>query len=167
MHHNWYNVMHIIYGKVHSLLNINSKPVVVLDDRKCVWRHFQSNFHCGGLSGETLSHPSLELAPLPSILTWSSSTICHLVCSVPDVVSLSQVCFAIFLMDNYIEQRICFKFCISNGISYFHRIHLIWLGSTFSLSKTQIITSRHPFSSDKIHKREFAARTEVKSGKCV
>ena len=34
-----------------------------------------------------------------------------------DVVSLSQVCFAIFSMDKNIEQRICFKFCIANGIS--------------------------------------------------
>ena len=48
-----------------------------------------------------------------------------------------------------------------------HRIHLIWLRPTFSLSKTQITTSRHPFSVDRRHKREFAARTEVNSGKCV
>ena len=34
-----------------------------------------------------------------------------------DVVSLSQVCFAIFLMVKNIEQRICLKFCIANGIS--------------------------------------------------
>ena len=33
------------------------------------------------------------------------------------VVSLSQVCFAIFPMDKNIEQRICLKFCIANGIS--------------------------------------------------
>ena len=33
-----------------------------------------------------------------------------------DVVSLYQVCFAIFSMDKNIEQRICLKFCISNGI---------------------------------------------------
>ena len=36
--------------------------------------------------------------------------------TVLDVVSLSQVCFAIFPMDKNIEQRICFKFCIANGI---------------------------------------------------
>ena len=37
--------------------------------------------------------------------------------TVLDVVSLSQVCFAIFPMDKNIEQRICLKFCIANGIS--------------------------------------------------
>ena len=37
--------------------------------------------------------------------------------TVVDVVSLSQVCFSIFLMDKNIEQRICLKFCIANGIS--------------------------------------------------
>ena len=34
-----------------------------------------------------------------------------------DVVSLSQVCFAIFAIDKNIEQRICLKFCIADGIS--------------------------------------------------
>ena len=33
-----------------------------------------------------------------------------------DVVSLSQVSFAIFPMDKNIEQRICIKFWIENGI---------------------------------------------------
>ena len=33
-----------------------------------------------------------------------------------DVVSLFQVCFAIFPMDKNNEQRICLKFCIANGI---------------------------------------------------
>ena len=37
--------------------------------------------------------------------------------TVLDVVSLSQVCFAIFPMDKNIEQRICLKFWIANGIS--------------------------------------------------
>ena len=37
--------------------------------------------------------------------------------TVLDVVSLSQVCFAIFSMDKNIEQKICLKFCIANGIS--------------------------------------------------
>ena len=37
--------------------------------------------------------------------------------TVLDVVSLSQVCFAIFPMNKNIEQRICLKFCIANGIS--------------------------------------------------
>ena len=34
-----------------------------------------------------------------------------------NVVSLSQVCFAIFPTDKNIEQRIRLKFCIANGIS--------------------------------------------------
>ena len=37
----------------------------------------------------------------------------------------------------------------------------------FSPCNTQITTWRHPFSVDRRHKREFAARTEVDSGKCV
>ena len=34
-----------------------------------------------------------------------------------DVVSLSQVCFAIFPMNKNIEERICLKFSIANGMS--------------------------------------------------
>ena len=63
MHHNWYIVMHIIYTKVYSILKLISKraPIVVfLDDQEFVWRHFRSNCYYGGLSGGTLSHPSLE-----------------------------------------------------------------------------------------------------------
>ena len=37
----------------------------------------------------------------------------------------------------------------------------------FFLFLKQITTSRHPFSVDRRHKREFEARTEVDSGKCV
>ena len=37
----------------------------------------------------------------------------------------------------------------------------------FSLSKTQINTSRHLFSVDRTHKRKFTARTKVDSRKCV
>ena len=37
--------------------------------------------------------------------------------TVLDVFSLSRVCFAIFPIDKNIEQRICLKFCIANGIS--------------------------------------------------
>ena len=62
-HHNWYIVRHIIYGKVYSLLKLTSRRasfVVVLDDQECVWRHFRSNCYGEGLSGGTLSHPSLE-----------------------------------------------------------------------------------------------------------
>ena len=64
MHRNWYNVMHIIYRNVYSLLKLISTRapfVVVLDDQECVWRHFRSNYHGGELSGGgTLAHPSLD-----------------------------------------------------------------------------------------------------------
>ena len=40
-------------------------------------------------------------------------------------------------------------------------------GRIFSLYKTQITISRHPFSVDRRHKREFMARTEVDPRKCV
>ena len=49
MHHNLYIVMHIIYGKVYSLLKLTLKRapfVVVSDDQECVCRHFRSN--CDG-----------------------------------------------------------------------------------------------------------------------
>ena len=36
--------------------------------------------------------------------------------TVLDVISLSQLCLAIFSFDKNIEQRICLKFCIANGI---------------------------------------------------
>ena len=52
--------MHIIYGKVYSLLKLTSKLVVVLNDQECVSRHFRSNCHFGELSGGKFSHPSLE-----------------------------------------------------------------------------------------------------------
>ena len=54
----------------------------------------------------------VKLTPLSSIrdLLFSLFT-------VVDVVSLSQVCFAIFPMDKNMEQRICLKFCIANAIS--------------------------------------------------
>ena len=52
--------MHIIYGKVYSLLKLTSKRVVVLDDQEYVWRHFRSNCYFGRLSGGILSHPFLE-----------------------------------------------------------------------------------------------------------
>ena len=42
-----------------------------------------------------------------------------------------------------------------------HRIPLIWLQPTFSLSKIQITTSRQPFSVDRRHKKEL--RQELKS----
>ena len=58
-----------------------------------------------------------KLTPLPSILTWSSSAICHLVCSQCSMLSVYLKCFSIFPMDKNIEQRICLKFCTANGIS--------------------------------------------------
>ena len=57
----------------------------------------------------------------------SWSKIIHFVKKVPginhskrplkEIVSLSQVCFAIFPIDKNIKQRICLKLFISNGIS--------------------------------------------------
>ena len=41
---NWYIVMHIICGKLYLHLKRTSKPVVVLDDQECVWRHFRSTW---------------------------------------------------------------------------------------------------------------------------
>ena len=79
-----------------------------------------------------------KLAPLSSILTWSSSAICHLVCSVFDVVSLSKVCFAIFTMDKKIEQRICFKFCIANGISCAESLKMLQKAYESNSSKTSV-----------------------------
>ena len=58
--------------------------------------------------------------------------------TVLDVVSLSQVCFAIFPMDKNIEQRICLKFCISNGISYAESLKILHKAyGESTLSKTR------------------------------
>ena len=46
-----------------------------------------------------------------------------------------------------------------------HRIRLIWLRPTFFSFKNSNYYMRHPFSVDTRHKREFAARTGVYSGK--
>ena len=66
-------MMHITYGKVYSLLKLILKRIVVLDDQECVCRHFRSNCHFGGLSGGTLSYPSLED---PYIGSDNSATAC-------------------------------------------------------------------------------------------
>ena len=59
-----------------------------------------------------------KLAPLSSILTWSSSAICHLVCSQCSMLSVYLKCVSRFFQwRRNIEQRICLKFCIVNGIS--------------------------------------------------
>ena len=42
-----------------------------------------------------------------------------------DVVSLSQVCFAIFPMYKNMKQRICLKFCIANGISFAESLKIL------------------------------------------
>ena len=51
------------------------------------------------------------------ITTWSSSEICHLVCSQCSMLSVYLKCLAIFPVDKNIEERIYLKFCIANGIS--------------------------------------------------
>ena len=58
--------------------------------------------------------------------------------TVLDVVSLSQVCFAIFPMDKNIEQRIYLKFCIANGISYAESLKMLQKAyGESTLSKTR------------------------------
>ena len=55
-----------------------------------------------------------------------------------DVVSLSQESFAIFLMDKNIEQRICLKFCISNGTSCAESVEMLQkVYGESTLSKTR------------------------------
>ena len=55
-----------------------------------------------------------------------------------DIVSLSQVCFAIFPKDKNIEQRICLKFCIANEISYAESLKMLQKAyGESTLSKTR------------------------------
>ena len=56
-------------------------------------------------------------------------------------VSLSQVCFAIFPMDKNIEQRICLKFCIANGISCAELLKMLQkaYGESTLLSKSESV----------------------------
>ena len=71
------------------------------------------------------------------ILTWSSSAICYLVLfTVLDVVS---VCFAIFPVDKNIEQRICIRFFIANGISCAQSLKMLQKAyGESTLSKTRV-----------------------------
>ena len=56
-----------------------------------------------------------------------------------DVVSLSEVCIAIFPMDKNIEQRICLKFCISNGILCAESLKILQKAyGDSTLSKTRV-----------------------------
>ena len=57
--------------------------------------------------GTTVLYTDVEFE---RVLSFSLFTLLH-------IVSLSQVCFAIFPIDKDIEQRICLKICIANGIS--------------------------------------------------
>ena len=55
-----------------------------------------------------------------------------------DVVSLSRVCFVIFPVDKDIEQRICLKFCIANGISCVESLKMLQKAyGESTLSKTR------------------------------
>ena len=55
-----------------------------------------------------------------------------------DVVTLSQEFFAIFPMDNNIEQRICLKFCIADGISCAESLKMLKKAyDELTLSKTR------------------------------
>ena len=63
--------------------------------------------------------------------------------TVLDVVSFSQVCFAIFPMDKNIEQRICLKFFIVNGILCVESLEMLQIVSGEStLSKTRAYECR-------------------------
>ena len=58
--------------------------------------------------------------------------------TVLDVVSLSEVCYAIFPMNKNIDRKICLKFCIKNGISWAESLKM--LGTAYgesTLSKTR------------------------------
>ena len=58
--------------------------------------------------------------------------------TVLDVVSLSQVCFAIFPMDKNIEHKICLKFCFENVISCAESLKILQKAYSESpLSKTR------------------------------
>ena len=68
--------------------------------------------------------------------------------TVVDVVSSSQVCFPIFPMDKNIEQRICLKFCIANGISCTESLKLLQKAyGESSLLKTRAYEWYSPFKS--------------------
>ena len=68
--------------------------------------------------------------------------------TVLDVVSLYQVCFAIFLMNKNIEHRICLKFCIENGISCTESLKMLQKAyGESTLSKTRAYEWYNAFKS--------------------
>ena len=144
-----------------------------------------------------------KLAPLSFILTWSSSAICHLVCSQCSMMSVHLKCLLRFFQwiriskKEFVQKRSkCGERFASlwsainaateayiakvtflqklNRVKAKNSMNIIQLPpyspdmspADFFQFQTQITTSRHPFSVDTRHK-EFAARTEVDSGKCV
>ena len=117
MHQNWYIVMHIIYEKVYSLLKLTSK-FVVLDDQECVWRHFRSKCHGGGLSGGTLPHPSLENP-------WS------IICEYPIMVCVFGIfeVFGLFRIKEFrdgkcVSEKKCYKLSCSENIKKYLTLRL-------------------------------------------
>ena len=79
-----------------------------------------------------------KLAPLLYTGVEFERDLSFTVFTVLDVVSFSQVCFAIFPMDKNIEQRICLKFCIANGISCAESLKMLEkVYSEPTLSKTR------------------------------
>ena len=73
-----------------------------------------------------------------------------------DVVSLSQVCFAICPMDKNIEERICFKFWIANRISCAESVKMLQKAySESTWSKTRAYEWYSAFKSGRDEVEEF------------
>ena len=85
-----------------------------------------------------------------------------------DVVSLSQVYFAIFTNDKNIEQRICLKFCIANGISCAESLKILQKAyGESTLSKTRTYEWCRAFKSgrDVVEDLPLTGRTSKSSNK--
>ena len=123
-------------------------------------------------SVKKLAEIDAKLTPLSSIPAWSSSAICHLVCSQCLMLPVYLECVSRFFQWIRISNK---EFVSNFALQMEFRVRNRWTttaftcygsGRLFSFSKTQMIFSRHPFSVNRRHKREFVAKTEVDSGKC-
>ena len=83
-----------------------------------------------------------KLAPLSSILTWSSRAICHLVCS-QFLMSVYLKCVSRLSQWIEISNRVCLKFCIANGISWAESLKMLQKAyGESNLSKTCTVRSK-------------------------
>ena len=90
----------ILSGEIYSV-----KKVPGIDHSKSLLKEIVKNFF------------EVKLAPLSSILMWSSSVICHLVFSECSMLSVYlKYVSRFFPIDKNIKQRIYLKFRIANGI---------------------------------------------------